>query len=142
MMTSMFTPQPTALKRLSEFRIAYGRAISVASGAETAEDRDAVYRFERELYQLIDAFRAEAVAPFQKAMSDAMAFQRPRGMVLVDKATLDNLPPIADVELWRGQHHGVWYRVIINNGYRPQLQVSFNASLGEDHEVWQLDVIL
>lgn len=138
-MTSKPFSEPNALNLLTEFQQRYELIIDRASRERgTAQSR----QFMSELHQVIDAFVNESRKPWLDALSRAAALQLPRGMILVDKATLEQLPPIGDTELWRGQHRGVWYRVVIANGYRPELQISFNASLGEDHEVWQSSVAI
>lgn len=127
---------PSALDLLTEFQSQYGAIIDRSGRIARIHDVDVRF-FKAELHRVIQSFVAEAIKPYMDALSHAASYQLPRGMMLVDKATLEQLPPIGDAELWRGQYRGVWYRVVIANRYRPELQVSFNASLGEDHEVWQ-----
>lgn len=127
---------PSALDLLAEFRTAFKSILQYGSGYYDNGVR-IVDRFEPMLHRMIQAFITEAMKPYMSALSDAASRQLPPHMFMVDKATLEQLPPVGDRELWRGQHRGVWYRVVIMNGYRPEFQVSFNASLGEEVEVWQ-----
>lgn len=43
-----------------------------------------------------------------------------------------------DIELWRGQHAGIWYRLVLVTGYRLTLQV-MTSMIGDSLETWQLE---
>jgi hypothetical protein len=131
--------ETSALDLLADFNKRYYRVILDAD--EESGRKDNIVYFERDLHSLIQAFVAEAIKPIQDVMVSASMRMPPPPMMVIDKATGSpvDMPPGGDQELWRGQHCGIWYRIIIKQWYQIQLQASFNASLGEDQEVWQLE---
>ncbi len=121
---------PPASEYLADFRNRYLPIIDRVAH-EPGEDPYMCDYFERELMRLIKVYIEEATKPLLKTITDAM-MRATHPMMVFNRETGD---PVPERELWRGQHHGVWYRVFMT-GYGPELQMSHNASLGEAEETW------
>ncbi len=125
---------PRALDLLTEFRKRYIPAIERGVMSGTIDPNVLDY-FDRELNRMISAFIHEATKPFHDILVSAA--MRSAGPMSFTEAE----PPI-NVELWRGRCRGVWYRVVLANNYNQiRFETSFNASLGEEHEVWSVEEI-
>lgn len=145
--------RPSALQRYAEFAKRYTPLIAgriaqlrdqLAESTDTPEARaayeelDLLRNFEPELHMLIQAVTADAVEPLQKILMESMN-RCPMPHTTVFRET--ELDPRRDqiTELWRGQHRGVWYRLVNRNWVDLELHISHDASLGEDKETWTLE---
>ena len=118
------SPAPLAL--MAEFVKRYGN--------------NTVY-FERDLHRMIGAFVENALKPWQQALTDA-AMKSASPMYISIKEPFDpGRPPERrlSIELWRGQHSGDWYRLVLSDSCRLELQRSSGMDISPEHECWNVE---
>lgn len=128
---SSFDP-PIAQALLSEFVKRYGKIIYEAD--EESGHHDATAYFERDLHRMIQAFVMEAIKPWRDAMADAAMRTAGPLRFFADVAT----EPASETELWRQQHRGVWYRMVLREGLL-EFQINSGIDTSPEHECWSVD---
>ena len=96
------------------------------------------YRFAHEVGRLIGVAQDAASKPLQDVLMGHLSTCTSRNYLM---GTLTPLVPTEIpgpwMELWRGRNRGCWYRIVDTEG-SIRIERSYNASLGEEHETWEV----
>ncbi len=117
--------QPSYAEVFAEFIDRYGRQV------------DDSFIFSREVGRLIGIAQHAAVEPLQKVLQDSL---NRFAVVPLTFREMDLKVPELDyrwIELWRGQHRGTWFRVVLANSMSSlQFQMNTGMDTSPEHECW------